>query len=137
MKRKKKREKKNSGSFLSGWALVSGQQLFLRPLSQTPFSLDSHINFVFSHSRQRPCSSNHVPEEEGKNRNTAEALLVDTRKRATALLTATFTKSRFFSTPIQTLYFHIPVSGHAPVLHVPKVFAYESFQSKSPLTNLS
>ena len=60
---------------------------------------------------------------------TVEVLLTDTHMK-TALLTDAFAKSwAFFSTPIQTLYFYIPVSGQvqlrAPFLHPDHVCSWE------------
>ena len=119
MKRKKKKKKREKTTELlwklSKRTLVSEQQLYLRPSSQNlVFNrlLYYYISSLFSHSRKRPAPvTMYQKKRETTEINTAEAFLVDTRKRTTALLTATFTKPRFFSTPIQTLYFQIPVSG--------------------------
>ena len=113
-KKKNKREKTTELLWkLSKRTIVSEQQLYLRPPSQKPHFFSTLILlyklFIFTFPLTASSSIKHLPEEEGNNRNTA--FLVDTRKRTTALLTATFTKPRFFSTPIQTLYFQIPVSG--------------------------
>ena len=122
MKRKKKKKKREKTTELlwklSKRTLVSEQQLYLRPPSQNPVFyrlLYYYISSLFSHSRKRPAPVTMYQ----KKRETTEIQrklsytrrLSDTRKRTTALLTATFTKPRFFSTPIQTLYFQIPVSG--------------------------